>query len=480
MVTKVWNGATAPFNTDADWSGGAPPNSGDTAAINSGVVTVTGALPAALRVNVSSSNASSPTLALTDAEITAGDVISIVSNVTDATLAIAGQVTNRGSIVVSGTSPVLRVGGSGSATTFTNNGGILVNGSGVSFSPNGTSTFVNNGIVSLQNTASTAQSDSIFQTLTGTGSVRLSGTVGLTLVGTVGAGQTIAFEPGAGILQINSLDNFKGTLQGLSSNDDVFAFGLRWDSVAFAPNATGGVLNFSANGAQLSSLAVSGAYSSLADFTLTQSAGTTALSRTEIKTSAAEAPARFAFNDANGGVSGTDPGTAYSGPVSYLQSQYIWSGSDGVNLSASAGNVFLHGGTGDDALTVNSGSNVLDGGAGSNFLTGASGADGGTDTFFLDERGGQVTWSTLLNFHQGDALTIFGFTPGTSTLPFTDGEGAAGFTGATFHSEINGAGTGVNGSVTFAGFTVADVQNKFSTTTGSVGGANYLYIYNHG
>jgi len=119
---------------------------------------------------------------------------------------------------------------------------------------------------------------------------------------------------------------------------------------------------------------------------------------------------------------------------------------------------------------------VLDGGTGSNFLTGGTGADGGTDTFFVDGRGGGVTWSTVVNFHHGDAVTIFGFQDGTSTRPWTAVDGAAGYQGATIHSELGGAGTGVNGSVTFAGISQADADARFSVLTGSVGGNPYLYV----
>ncbi len=123
-----------------------------------------------------------------------------------------------------------------------------------------------------------------------------------------------------------------------------------------------------------------------------------------------------------------------------------------------------------------SGSNVLDGGTGSNFLVGASGTDGGTDTFFIDARGSNTTWSTLTNFHPGDAVTLWGFVGGTSTLSWAASDGAAGYQGATIHSETAGAGTGVNGSVTFAGVSLADAQSKFTTSTGSVAGNPYLYV----
>ena len=82
----------------------------------------------------------------------------------------------------------------------------------------------------------------------------------------------------------------------------------------------------------------------------------------------------------------------------------------------------------------------------------------------------------MVNFHHGDAVTIFGFVAGVSTDPWTAVDGAAGYQGATIHSELAGAGTGVNASVTFAGVSLADAQAKFSLTTGTVGGTPYLNV----
>ena len=183
----------------------------------------------------------------------------------------------------------------------------------------------------------------------------------------------------------------------------------------------------------------------------------------------------FAVTDTATGQSDQSAGAAYAGPVAVLQSQFIWAGADGIAVTAATPDVFLHGGAGDDALTATGGTNVLDGGGGSNFLVGATGADGGTDTFFIDGRNG-TTWSTIVNFHHGDAVTIWGYQAGVSTLPWTASEGATGYQGATFHSELAGAGTGVNASATFAGISLADVQAKLTTTTGIVGGLSYLNI----
>jgi hypothetical protein len=98
----------------------------------------------------------------------------------------------------------------------------------------------------------------------------------------------------------------------------------------------------------------------------------------------------------------------YSGPVAGLQHQYVYPGSDNVNISVSDDDWFLHGGPGNDAIASHGGYNVLDGGTGSNFLTGGS----GTDTFFVDDRGPPADiWSTVNGFHAGDDATVFGIVP---------------------------------------------------------------------
>ncbi len=211
---------------------------------------------------------------------------------------------------------------------------------------------------------------------------------------------------------------------------------------------------------------------------------TTTTASGQVKTvddvSAAHQSGHFSWTDNGTHGSGTDDGTAYAGPVTYLQHEYIWSGHDGRAVASGAANVFIHGGDGDDAISAMSGSNVLDGGGGSNFLTGGHGDDGGSDTFFADLRGGQTVWDTVVNFHHGDAVTIWGYQPGVSTMSWGENEGAEGAKGATLHSEIKGTGTGVNASVTFAGLSVAEAQAKFAVSTGNAGGSNYLYMHNNG
>jgi len=191
----------------------------------------------------------------------------------------------------------------------------------------------------------------------------------------------------------------------------------------------------------------------------------------------AGSPPHISYTDVSTDTVGFDTSTAYSGPVDYLQHQYLWPDSDSVAIQSAVPNTFLKGGPGADALAVSAGKNVLDGSSGSNFLTGGHGADGGFDTFFVDARGDSVTWSTIVNFHQGDQATIFGFFPGTSTEDFRASDGVTGYTGFTLHSETEGPGTGVKASMTFAGIDQATAQAHFVYTTGTLPGSiGYLLI----
>ncbi len=186
--------------------------------------------------------------------------------------------------------------------------------------------------------------------------------------------------------------------------------------------------------------------------------------------------ATVSWTNSTTGASGRDATSTYSGGVSGLASQYRWTMADNVVLSADKANASLTGGAGTDALKAIAGSNILDGGAGSSFLVGATGADGGIDQFFVDGRGTSPTWSTIVHFHYGDQVTLWGFQGGLSTLAWAASEGAAGYTGATLHSALAVAGTGVNASLTLAGLTLADTAGRLTATTGTLGQANYLRL----
>ena len=162
---------------------------------------------------------------------------------------------------------------------------------------------------------------------------------------------------------------------------------------------------------------------------------------------------------------------------SYLHAQYIYAGSHSQAMSTSIANVFIHSGSGDDAIQVSSGQNVLDGGLGSNFLTGGS----GTDTFFTDARNPGVVWNTIRNFHAGDAATLWGFDTKVSSYRWDSSlSGAVGSEGATLRADIVGGsgrtGNGIDASITFAGMSLQQAKG-LQITTGTQPAGNYLYLY---
>ncbi len=203
-------------------------------------------------------------------------------------------------------------------------------------------------------------------------------------------------------------------------------------------------------------------------------------------------PALGIINQSKGTSSVLNLDPADPGGPSYLKWQYIYSGPDSLTMSTQAEDVFLHGGAGTDAMQVGSGHNVLDGGTGSNFMTGGT----GIDTFFTDARGSAIVWNTIRGFGAGDAVTLWGFTPGVSSFsgqapaqigtalkPVWEQAGAAGFEGATLRTNIAG-GNGRNGdkidaSVTFSGMSNAQAAN-LQLVLGEVAAGKYLYIYNPG
>ena len=168
-------------------------------------------------------------------------------------------------------------------------------------------------------------------------------------------------------------------------------------------------------------------------------------------------------------------GTPYSGPVAGLEWEYEYTGSDNLNVTANAPDVFIHTGSGEDAIDVSNaaGNNVLDGSTGSNFLVGGS----GDDTFFVDDRSPSADiWSTVANFHAGDAATIFGVTQSGFDTSWVDGQGATGYTGLTLHVTAPGVPTA---SLTLAGFSTADLSDgRISTSWGAeADGTPYLYVH---
>lgn len=206
----------------------------------------------------------------------------------------------------------------------------------------------------------------------------------------------------------------------------------------------------------------------------------TTLSKTDVAASLGIG-AVLGYNNATKGTSGVVAmDDAGAGGPGYLKYQYIAAGNDNTAYSTQAPNVFIRGGGGSDAIQVSSGQNVLDGGLGSNFLTGGS----GPDTFFTDARAPGTVWNTVINFHSGDAVTLWGFAAGISSYRWEAAlAGAPGAQGATLRANIVGGngrtGDGIDASVTFAGISVSQAQN-LQIVTGSQPAGPYLFIYNPG
>ncbi len=182
------------------------------------------------------------------------------------------------------------------------------------------------------------------------------------------------------------------------------------------------------------------------------------------------------------GVSDWQDGQAYNGPVATVQNQFVTVTTDNVNITATKPNNFIHTGSGNDAIDLSlfggagGGTNVADGGAGSNFVV-LSAFGNSVDTVFIDSRAATAdTWSTVRNFQEGDAATIYGVTPSATTLDWEDDQGAAGFKGLTLHVIEQGKPIA---SLTLPGYGKADLGNgRLGVSFGndSTNGGSYLHI----
>ena len=195
---------------------------------------------------------------------------------------------------------------------------------------------------------------------------------------------------------------------------------------------------------------------------------------------------QFLVSDLTTGVSDWEDGKAYHGPVAALQNQFVTLTTDNVNVTATKPNSFIHTGSGNDGVDVSlggGGTNVVDGGAGSTFvlLYDPSSYGKGADTVFIDTRAAMAdTWSTLVGFHWGDAVTIYGVTPPAVTLDWENNQGAAGAAGLTLHVIEPGKPIA---SLTLIGdypkYTKADLGNgRLGVSFGNdpASGSSYLHI----
>src|ERR1700712_4464198 len=82
----------------------------------------------------------------------------------------------------------------------------------------------------------------------------------------------------------------------------------------------------------------------------------------------------FTVTDGISGLTTTEKGDPYTGPVQGITSQFIKITSHNLNVTSNIPNVFIHSGDGQDGLNVSkaNGNNILDGSTNSNFLTGGT------------------------------------------------------------------------------------------------------------
>jgi serralysin len=148
-----------------------------------------------------------------------------------------------------------------------------------------------------------------------------------------------------------------------------------------------------------------------------------------------------------GGVTSYETATPFSWPPNEgirIDYEFLGGASEEVSIGTEANDFFNLLGS-DDAAAGGAGDDILDGGTGSNFLNGNE----GTDAFFLDGRGGTVTWSTITDWQTGEQLSVWGWKANSKVVVWRQ-DGAPGFQGITMHTDLNNDGT-IDTSVTWTG-----------------------------
>jgi V8-like Glu-specific endopeptidase len=175
---------------------------------------------------------------------------------------------------------------------------------------------------------------------------------------------------------------------------------------------------------------------------------------------------QIAYTDTTTGQSGTASESAYTGPYTPLSYQYNANTNDNMCFASPGNGLFITTGSGSDAITVQAGDNVIDAGGGSNFITSGT----GSDTIFVDVGSGINVWDTLVNFHSGDSVGIWGFVPGADTVTWAPAAmGAPGYTGLTLMITA----CGQHDEVTFAGLSAANIPS-LAMSSGTTSDNSYL------
>ncbi|MBS0644872.1 MAG: hypothetical protein JSS43_33810 [Proteobacteria bacterium] len=190
----------------------------------------------------------------------------------------------------------------------------------------------------------------------------------------------------------------------------------------------------------------------------------------------------YKIEDQTTGQTTFQPGQPYAGPVQGLTSEFVFPTTDQVTVTGQIPNVFIQvGALGQPNPTIAginvshaNGNNVLDSYANSSFLTDGS----GIDQNYVDARGlTQNAWDSVINFHAGDNVTIWGITEAGFDLNWIgDTQGAPGSTGLTgvFVPKAGGNDVGI----TLAGYSTADLSNgRLTVSYNTIDGTPYASIH---
>ena len=470
MATKTWVGGTGTWDNGADWSPGGAPSLYDDVVIGAGAdVAVTG------QAQVGSVSLAGPTAVL-ELRAASSNLYSFAS------VPAGGRI--GGGIVLFGSSNASQPAKLGGFENLTLDTDLSLDVTGAASLGSGNTPFEPYRVtLAADATINVAPGGNLafFSLSSGAGTIHVaSGTLDLTerylLNPGVNSPLSVRMDDNAGRVVLGN--NLLVTVEGFRAGDvlDFRNFMPPLGSLGIPPYppgpfgaaVNGDQLQVSFNGAVIKSVTLAGPQAPGATYQASLSGANDIL-----VTTTAQPAAAVSFADQTTGASGSHAMDVASGGPDTLQWQYLDAGSDTVAMTAGIPDVFLKGGGGTKALAASSGRNVLDGGTGSAFLTGGS----GNDTFFMDLRGTAQVWDTLANFHTGDALTVWGWSPGSGTETLDALDGAMGSQGATLR--LANAGGGPVSSVTFAGLS-ADQVAHLQASTGTSGGLPYLYLSSPG
>ncbi len=264
--------------------------------------------------------------------------------------------------------------------------------------------------------------------VSGGGTIALSGGSDVSIGGTIGDAISINFaDDQNNLLTLGGFTTSPtadaGTINGFVPGDTIDLSGIPSSGATQSYDPVAQQLTIDSNGQLAAQFTVTGNGYTTDNFNIVDDGSGNA------QLSVAPSAAMFWVADADTDATSVQSGTKVPGEASYLSGAYFYKGSDNMVVAAQTPSVWVVGGPGNDILVAQTGNNILDGATGSNILIGGS----GVDTFFLDARGGGVTWDSVENFNPGDLLVVWGWNSQTSWY-WTQNDGYPGYTGETLHA----------------------------------------------